>query len=330
MDLIFINSSCTDPYINHAVEEYILKYKDTDCFILWRNRRSILIGKNQNTLREINLEYVKEKGIDVVRRVSGGGTVFCDLGNLNFTFITKKDSDFVDFKGFTKPIINALKKLGVDAEFNGRNDLTVEGKKFCGNAQYSYKNKVLHHGTLLFDADLSDLVKALKSNPIKFKDKAIKSVSNRVTNIRKYLNKDMNVEEFKNSLIKLVMEEFNCKEFYELNKEEMEKINKISEEKFSTWQWTYGNSPKFQFFNEDKFKCGVVQISLSVKDGNISNIKVNGDFFGMREISQLENMLLGKKYDEDNIKQVIKDVSVSEYISDLTREQFMGLMFNYK
>ncbi len=318
---------CNDPYVNHAVEEYFLKYIEEDCFILWKNRPCILIGKNQNTLSEINLQYVDKFNIPVVRRLSGGGAVFNDLGNLNFTFISTKNSKFADFKSFTYPVIKALKSLGVNAELSGRNDLIIDGKKFSGNAQYRYKNKILHHGTILFDSNLGNLTGALKVSDIKFKDKGIKSIANRVTNIRKYLKDDMTVEEFKDFLINDVMKQFGAKEQYIITKEDKDIIDKISKEKYSTWEWNYGNSPKSNFFNEEKLKCGIVQVTLSIADGSINSIKINGDFFGREDIGGLENLIVGVKYRKEDILEKINAVDISRFITNISLEEFINILF---
>jgi len=186
--MLIINDLRTDPYFNLAAEEYALKNFKADCFMLWRNEPSIIVGKHQNTLAEINLDYVKKRNIKVGRRLSGGGAVFHDLGNLNFTFISTgaQENRLVDFRRFTMPILEVLQNLGIEAVFEGRNDLTIHGRKFSGNAEHVWKNRILHHGTLLFSSVLTDLSEALKVDPLKFRDKAVKSIRSRVTNISKH------------------------------------------------------------------------------------------------------------------------------------------------
>ena len=195
--MLLIYNEKTNPYFNLAMEEYFLKNTNEDLFLLWRNESAIVVGKNQNTLSEINYEYIKEHDIKVVRRQSGGGAVFHDLGNLCFTFIACNNNSFSDFKRFTMPIVEALKGLGINAEFSGRNDLLIDGQKFSGNAQYNYQNKVMHHGTLLFSSEINDVSAALKVKPIKFEGKSVKSVKSRVTNISEHLKQPMTVLEFK-------------------------------------------------------------------------------------------------------------------------------------
>jgi lipoate-protein ligase A len=199
---IVVNNN-VEPYFNLALEEYLLKEFDNNCFMLWRNEPCIVVGRNQNTITEINSEYVKKHRIKVVRRLSGGGAVFHDLGNLNFTFIIKDaQNSFYNFHKFTAPIIEALDTLGVKAELSGRNDLTITntGQKFSGNAQYRYKGKLLHHGTILFNATINDMTASLKVNPGKLDSKGVKSVSSRVTNIQNHLSQPLTIAEFENMI----------------------------------------------------------------------------------------------------------------------------------
>ena len=250
--MLLIYNEKTNPYFNLAMEEYLLKNFDEDMFILWRNERSVIVGKNQNTLSEINLDYIKENSIPVVRRQSGGGAVFHDLGNINFTFISNNNDNFNNFKRFTNPIIEILKTLDINAEFSGRNDLLIDGCKFSGNAQYNYKNKVMHHGTLLFASQISDLSNALKVKPMKFKDKSVKSVKARVTNISEHLKVPMDILEFKDLIIDYLYKTNTDTKYYTLSELDIININKLVEEKYNTWDWNFGHSPKYALYNELK------------------------------------------------------------------------------
>ena len=311
--MLLINNTCTNAYFNLAMEEYFLKNCNEDIFLLWRNENAIIVGKNQNTLSEINYDYVKNNNIKVVRRQSGGGAVFHDLGNINFTFISCNDNSFSDFKRFTMPIIDALKELGIEAEFSGRNDLLINNQKFSGNAQYNYKNKVMHHGTLLFSSEINDLSNALKVKPLKFEGKGVKSVKSRVTNISSHLKKEMSVLEFKDYLMNFINKRDENSRFYELSDEDMKNINKLVEEKYSTWEWNFGNSPKYSLNNELKYPGGNVEFNLDVKDGIIKNIKFFGDFFGKEDVSFIEDELKNIKHSEDSIKAALKDVNIDNY-----------------
>lgn len=326
--MLYIKNDNTNPYFNHAVEEYFIKNSEQECFILWRNIPCILIGKNQNAMYEINIDYVKEHNIPIVRRLSGGGAVFNDLGNINFTFITNKDSnDSINFKKFAQPIINALADLGVKAEFSGRNDITIDGKKFSGNAQYTYKNRVLHHGTLLFSGNLTDLSAALKTKPLKFEDKSVKSVASRVTNISQHLSQPMDVLEFREFLRDHVMKSNGIDAVYELNEQELIKINKIVKERFETWEWNFGNSPSYSYSNEKRFAGGTVEFNMEVSKGTIQAIKIYGDFFGEKDIVELEEALKGVRHEESAIRKALGGYEIGKYLSNITIDDVVSGLF---
>ena len=312
--MLLIYNNNTNPYFNLAMEEYLLKNSTEDLFILWRNKPSVIVGKNQNTLSEINLEYVKENSIPVVRRQSGGGAVFHDLGNINFTFITNNNNSFSDFKKFTQPIIDLLKTMGLDATFSGRNDLLIDGKKFSGNAQYNYRNKVMHHGTLLFSSQITDLSNALKVKSIKFEGKGIKSVKSRVTNISEHLDTKMSVLEFKDLIMNYMASIDSDNKLYTLSKEDIDGIEKLVEKKYNTWEWNFGNSPKYSFSNELKYPGGNVEFNLEINKGVISKIKFFGDFFGKEDIEILEILLSGVKHKEESLREILSNIDINNYL----------------
>lgn len=312
--MLLIYNDNTNPYFNLAMEEYLLKNSTEDLFILWRNKPSVIVGKNQNTLSEINLEYVKENSIPVVRRQSGGGAVFHDLGNINFTFITNNNNSFSDFKKFTQPIIDLLKTMGLDATFSGRNDLLIDGKKFSGNAQYNYRNKVMHHGTLLFSSQITDLSNALKVKSIKFEGKGIKSVKSRVTNISEHLDTKMSVLEFKDLIMNYMASIDSDNKLYTLSKEDIDGIEKLVEKKYNTWEWNFGNSPKYSFSNELKYPGGNVEFNLEINKGVISKIKFFGDFFGKEDIENLEILLSGVKHKEESLREILSNININNYL----------------
>jgi len=328
--MIYVVNESENPYFNHALEEYILKNKDEDAFILWRNRPAILIGRNQNTLTEIDEEYVKSEDIDVVRRLSGGGTVFNDLGNINFTFITKKDNDGKSlnsgFEKFAVPVIKALNSLGVNAVFTGRNDITVEGKKISGNAQYYYKNKILHHGTLLFSGNLEKLAKALKSKPLKIQGKGVSSVRSRVTNISNHLSKEMDVLEFKEYLKKYIMDYHNISNEYVLSKEEYDETVEIQKKRFESREWNYGKNSKYNYFFQSKFSFGNIEIMLKIQDQIIKEIKIYGDFFGEKPVEELEEYLKKTCYTKDSINNKLKKIEIEKYIKGLSKDELLEVL----
>ena len=326
--MIYINNANTNPFFNMAVEEYILKEFKADCFMLWRNEPAIIVGKNQNTLSEINLEYVQANKIPVVRRLSGGGTVFHDLGNLNFTFIkNESEGNFNNFRKFTLPILNVLKSLNVNAEFSGRNDLTIEGKKFSGNAQYNYKNRVLHHGTLLFSSDISNLSKALQAKPLKFQDKGIKSVISRVTNISSHLKEPLSIMDFEALIMNFIITEDSSASLYDFNDDDLYNINKLREEKYSTWDWNFGHSPKYNFINEKKFPFGTVECNMEVYHGIIKAIVIYGDFFSKLDVSDIESKLIGVNHVESEVKKVLSTFNIADYFSNANLDDILSCMF---
>lgn len=323
---IILNEN-TSLSFNMAAEEYLMKYSNEDVFMLWRAARSVLIGKNQNTMNEINYDYVKNHNIDVVRRLSGGGTVFCDLGNTNFAFIVTDDSAFSDFRKFTQPILEVLQNLGVQAEFSGRNDLTIEGKKFSGNAQYKYKNRVLHHGTLLFSSDIGDLTNAINPDKLKLQSKGVKSVKSRVTNISAHLQEEIDIMGFRQMINNHIKATNPSAYFYEFTDEDIQAIKAIEAERFLTWDWNYGNSPKYNSGKVEKFTGGLVDMTFEVKNGCLSAVKFYGDFFSKRDVSDIEDQLIGVKHQDQDIIEVLNSFPIDDYFKGITAEEITSLFF---
>jgi lipoate-protein ligase A len=326
--MICIKNESIEPYFNMAAEEYLLKNFNVDSFMLWRNNNAIIVGKHQNTLSEINVDYVKEKQIKVVRRLSGGGAVFHDLGNLNFTFIQKgEEGKLVDFKKYTNPIIDILKKLGVDAKFEGRNDITIDGKKFSGNAEHVYRDKILHHGTLLFTSNMKDVSDALKVNPLKFKDKAVKSVRSRVTNISDHLKEPLDLDTFTNMIMEHIMEMYPEAKPYDFSDEDKKNIQKLADDKYSTWDWNFGYQAKYDFNKLIKTEGGSIEFHMNVNDGIISSLKIFGDFFSSKDISDIENLLTGIKHEEKSINNALENIDISDYFNKVSKQEFISGLF---
>jgi len=326
--MLCIDNRNTNPYFNLAAEEYVLKHKTDDCFMLWRNENTIVVGKHQNTLSEINLNYVEEKNINVVRRLSGGGAVFHDLGNINFTFIINgEDGNLVDFRKFTKPVLDVLAGMGIAARFEGRNDLTIEGKKFSGNAEHVFKKRVLHHGTILFSSVMMDLSKALRVNPLKFKDKAVKSIRSRVTNIGEHLKEPMSVDEFQSRVMAHVTNLYAESRSYDFTKKDIAEINKLVEERYATWEWNYGYSPKYNFEKLIKTEGGHLEFHLEVERGIIKKARIFGDYFNKRETAEVEEMLTGMQHDIATAREKFKEVKINEYFHQVTHEEFISGLF---
>lgn len=324
--MIFIDNNSIDPYFNLASEEYLLKETEKECFMLWRNSPSIIVGKNQNTLSEIDIDYVEENNIPVVRRLSGGGAVFHDLGNLNFTFIVNDAQSLRNFGKFVQPIIDVLGDLGIEAQFTGRNDLTIGERKFAGNAQANYKNRVLHHGAILFDADMGKLSKALKPKPVKFVDKSVKSVSSRVTNIAEHLSFPLNVVQFKELVLKKVKESYTDSEVIEFNQAEIGRISKIAAEKYSTWEWNFGKSPKYNYEKSGKFKGGTVEVHIQVEKGGIKECRIFGDFFGKKDIAEIETALFGIRHNKEGIYEALNKFNIDDYMFGIEQSELVDLL----
>ena len=327
--MLIIRRHNTDPWFNLATEEFVLKEVADDSFMLWRNAPSIIVGKHQNTLAEINVEYVKKNNIPVVRRLSGGGAVFHDLGNLNFTFIQTGQSDLlVDFRKFTQPILDVLLKLGIDARFEGRNDLTIEGKKFSGNAEHIWKNRVLHHGTLLFSSRMADLSQALNADPLKFQDKAVKSVRSRVTNISEHLQEPMDVMKFADLIQDYIVSMYPDAKAYDLSDEDHQKIHEMVRSKYNTWEWNFGYSPNYNFKKIVRTEnSGTIEFDLDVHNGTILHIKIFGDYFSKFDTEEIETALTGIVHQEGAIREALKPHKIDDFFANLTLEEFISGMF---
>ncbi len=305
--MLIIRRPHTNPYFNIAAEEYILKAFDDDVFMLWQNEPSIIIGKHQNTLAEINYQFVKENKIPVVRRISGGGTVFHDLGNLNFTFIRKGEKGkLVDFKRFTDPIVEVLNQMGVPAKFEGKNDLRVNGLKISGNAEHVFKNRVLHHGTLLFSSDLNYLNRAIKVKEGKFEDRAVKSNRSEVANITDFLKTPVSIQEYKKMIFEFIVKSNEASE-YQLTENDISAINRLVAEKYSTWKWNFGYSPKYSLQNSVNTKNGLVGFKLEVKNGIIVSLKITGERINVNLASTIEDFLKDTPHNDISVRNILQN-----------------------
>ena len=325
--MIYIESDSKDPYYNLALEEYVFEKLDPaqDWFMLWQNRNTIVIGKYQNTAEEINQDFVDSHGIRVVRRLSGGGAVYHDDGNLNFTFIVHKElNPEYNFNLFVIPVIKALEELGVKAAFNGRNDITIDGKKFSGNSQYARRGRIMHHGCIMLDSDLEKVQGALKVKEAKFESKSIKSVRSRVTTINACAPRKITMAEFKEALKRQVFAN-NDMRTYELTEEDRRQIRKLAEEKYSTWDWNYGFYPQYSICREQKFESGLVTIRMEVEHGVIRKIRIAGDFFGNADIAELEEQLTGLPLD-DRLQSRLETLYLEDYMHGITPADLAGLL----
>ncbi|KGA98004.1 lipoate--protein ligase [Alkalihalobacillus alcalophilus ATCC 27647 = CGMCC 1.3604] len=324
------NQNITDPRINLAIEEYALKNLDPEhsYLLFYVNEPSIIIGKNQNTIEEINLDYVKDHNLHVVRRLSGGGAVYHDLGNLNFSFITKDDGEsFHNFKKFTEPVVKALNDLGVHAELSGRNDIQVGERKISGNAQFSTKGRMFSHGTLMLSSEIENVVSALKVKDEKIRSKGIKSIRSRVANIVEFLEQPMTVDELKAVLLKSIFADSEEIPKVELTEEDWKGIDQLSAERYRNWDWNYGKSPAFDLQRSKRFSVGTIDIRLNVKKGKIVDCKIYGDFFGVGDIKELEQKLIGVNHETVALKEALHNIDITHYFGALTEEELLSLLY---
>ena len=320
--MIFIENNNLDPALNHAIELYVMDKYNEDIFMLWRNRPSILIGRYQNINTEVNLDFTEANGLDVVRRLSGGGAIYCDTDNIQYTFITKKTSIESSFKKFADPVVKALRSLGLDAEFTGRNDIQINGAKVSGNAQFHRNGKIVHHGTLLFKANTYNLSHALKVRSIKFKDKAVQSVASRIGFIGDFV--DMNVEEFKTYIEDFIKQDYGISETTVLSADEMKEIKKIKTEIFGTREWNYGSGSLKKNRKAEKYECGIVEIGLDTEAGKIKDIIIEGDFFSELGVNTLCSILKGIECTRKAIGDALSGLDIERYIRGMEKDVFIN------
>ena len=328
--MIFVdNENNTDPRINLAIEEYLLRNLkiDEDILLFYINEPSIIIGRNQNTLEEINLPYVEKHNIHVVRRLSGGGAVYHDLGNLNFSFINNSGKeDLHNFKKFTAPVIRFLNKLGVSASLSGRNDILVDGLKISGNAQYITGKRMVSHGTLLYNSDLSHVSEALNVKMSKISSKGIKSVRSRVTNIVDYLDSPMDILEFR-ALLKNELLMQGDTEVYSLTADDWTAIRKLADERYFQWEWNFGRSPAFNVQRTQRFPAGEIDARINVQDGVIKGIKIYGDFLGLSDVTLVEQQLLGIRYERSTLEASLQGLDLQQYFGELSIGDLVNFLY---
>lgn len=329
--MIFVdNENITDPHFNLALEEYLLRnlLLDQDILLFYINEPSIIIGRNQNTLEEINHEYVAEKSIHVVRRLSGGGAVYHDLGNLNFSFITHNASENVqNFRKFTAPVIRVLHEIGVQAELGGRNDILLDGRKISGNAQYIAGQRMVSHGTLLFNSDLSHVAEALNVKMSKIESKGIKSVRSRVVNISEFLPQPIEISVFRERLIHGIFAPAHEVPQYFLTNEDREAVKRLADERYRSWDWNYGRSPAFNVQKARRFSSGEIEVRIDVQQGAIQSIKFYGDFLGLGEVSELEALLQGVRFDPQALASALNGVDASVFFGGVSNEELVSFLY---
>ena len=324
----YLETNSFDPYYNLAFEEYVLNNnKDDDYLMLWQNDNTIVIGVNQNALEEINFTEVKKANVNIARRITGGGAVYHDLGNLNFSYITDwNDGENRNYGHFLQPITEAFAEIGIKIEIKGRNDLVIDGKKISGSAQSLVNDRILHHGTLLINSNLDIVGKMLNASPEKMQSKGVKSVRSRVTNIQNYTTKELNIDNVKDLLLRHWFGENDVK-LSKLNEKALEEIVNMKNEKYSTWDWIYGRSPDFNFKNKKRFAGGEIETNLDICEGMIRNCIISGDFLALKDVRDVEESLKNKKYDEKEVERIIKSLPVKLYFGDISAEEITSCFF---
>ncbi len=322
-DFLFLTHDVHDPYFNLASEEYLLRHKSEYFVYLWINSPAVIVGVNQNTLEEVNLDFTQRTGIKVVRRQTGGGAVYHDQNNICYTVIAPYDDTQNNYEKFSKPVINYLKSLGLNAEFTGRNDIVVDGKKVSGNAQTVYKDRIMHHGTLLFDTDITVLGDALKPNKLKIESKGIKSVRSRVANIRDLLTEKITIAEFFEGLKDYLKKDY--KE-YLLGETDVTAIEKLVDEKYSRYEWNVGRSPIGKNEFADRFDFGTFKINFDTVDGIMQNTIITGDFFSLKPINEFCEKLNGTVFDKIALQNIFNQID--EYILNANGKQVLERIFN--
>ena len=326
----YLETGSLNPFYNLAFEEYVLRHrKDGDYLLLWQNDNTIVVGQNQNAEAEINRAFVEAHGIRVVRRMTGGGTVYHDLGNLNYSFITDAGpTEQLSMDRFTKPVVSALRHLGMDAEASGRNDILIEGKKVSGTAQRLLGGRILHHGTLLFDSNPDMVSGALNVDPEKFRSKSTKSVRSRIGNIRDFLKSDMDLPAFWSYLKTALAEEGVVTD--SLTEEELAKVSELEHTKYSTWEWNFGRSPKYDFTNKRRFEGGTLEVGVQVESGRIAEIGFYGDFLSVSSLEPLTSALQGCAFRKEDIASVLKRFCLQEFFGGITSEEVLETIFYNK
>lgn len=325
--MIYIENNVTDPFFNFALEYYLLTEKkmNTDqIFIFWRTEPTLMIGKYQNTIEEINETFARNHGVKVVRRITGGGTIYTDMGGWQFSFITRGQAEAINFNKYIEPVIAALGNLDVTAEFNSRNDLVIHGKKFSGNAQCMLNGYTLHHGSLLFNTDFEQMVKCLTVDDNKIISKGIKSVKERVTNISEYLKEPIDTDTFRQMMVESIMQ--GSKKEYRLTDEDLGRIHTIAKAKFESWNWNYGESPNFNITRTGRFDGGKMEFKLDVNKGKISDCHIYGDFFGSIDILVLCHALIGCNYESDSIKKAIEQCDIKKAFYNINEEELADII----
>lgn len=328
--MLYMETNSHDPTWNLALEEAVQEWdQNEDIMMLWQNANAIIVGRYQNAEKEINFDAANRLGVKVVRRSTGGGTVYHDLGNLNYSFIRPVDyTKKLEMTLLSKPMEQALNYMGIPALAQGRNDITLEGKKISGTAQRIHNKRLLHHGTLLFDSNLDVLMSVLNVDPTKIVSKGINSVRSRVTNIREHVSPEQfpDMQAFWSGLIEAFAKEGPLMRI-DPPGELLDKAKFLQETKYQTWEWNFGNAPAFQYHNTKRYAGGNLEIDINVENGLVSQCRICGDFLGLVELDELENSFIGLKFSEADILEKLHTIDLSLFLGSITAEEVVDCMF---
>ena len=324
----YLKNPSTNPYYNMAFDEYCLESLPIDepVFFLWQNKPAVIVGYNQEVNTEVNLDYLKEKGIDLVRRVTGGGAVYHDLENLNYTIVGRSEDLERDYPEYAALMMKALQALGVPATLSGRNDILVDGKKVSGFAKRVCKNRLMVHGTLMYNVDVDVLTHVLNPSKTKLQSKGIASVRSRVTNLCNYLPELSDIQAFKNRLEEILSNNYSDAE-YKLSEADLANIQQLTDEKFATWEWNYGRSPKATLVHSARLACGTVEIHLTLAENRIASCRFGGDFLGNLPASDIEKALTGIPYEINEIRKCLSKLEISRYFDRVSADNLLEMMF---
>ncbi len=317
-----------NPFFNIASEEYLLREFTENCFMLYRNRPSVIVGKHQNTLAEINYEFLKKNGIDLVRRLSGGGTVYHDLGNINFTYVLNgEEGKMVDFRRFTQPIISLLSAFNIKAYFGGNNDIRVDGLKISGNAEHVYKKRILHHGTMLYSSNLTQLNEVLKAKEGLYRDKAVKSVRSEVMNLEPLIPGSYDIHAFMKAMYNQIKNEYHDAYHYRFSNADISRINRLINEKYRRWEWNFGYSPDYSINNHCYVHENKHQIYTEVNKGLIVAFAVHGILASTPEMNAFKEKVINKLHKEETIMKCAYESGLHKILEKKELLQLADSMF---